>query len=98
MAENSISALKDFLEIVGISEEPFGVYYTAQEPKDGFTPKSRSLPTLEEEKGDKINWGLVFEGFSCVMGCSGGHVKRVPALILAEKISVVLVEPFIWVF
>jgi uncharacterized protein (DUF169 family) len=68
MAENSTSALKDFLEIVGISEEPFGVYYTDQEPKDGFTPKSRSLPTIEGEKGAKIDWGSVFEDFSCVLG------------------------------
>jgi|WetSurMetagenome_2_1015567.scaffolds.fasta_scaffold02011_4 uncharacterized protein (DUF169 family) len=68
MVENSISELKAFLEILGIAEEPFGVFYTDQEPKDGFTPKSRSLPTLEEEKGDKIDWGLVFEGFSCVIG------------------------------
>jgi len=85
MAENSINELKAFLEILGISEEPFGVFYTDQEPKDGFTPKSRSLPTLEEEKGDKIDWGLVFEGFSCVIGLLWRARKKGTSAYFSKK-------------
>jgi len=60
--------MKKFLEVLGLREEPLGMYYTNQEPEEGFYPKPRKLPTAEEEKEGKIDWGSVFEKFSCVIG------------------------------
>jgi len=57
-----------FFKALGISEEPFGVYYTDQEPQNGLTPKPRFLPTSDEEREGKINWKAMFEDFSCVLG------------------------------
>ncbi|MFH0813355.1 MAG: DUF169 domain-containing protein [Pseudomonadota bacterium] len=68
MVESNNEELKNFLEILGLREEPLGVYYTDQEPKEGFFPKPRKLPTAEEEREGSIDWGSVFENFSCVLG------------------------------
>ena len=68
MDENSASAMKALLEILGISEEPLGMYYTTKKPEEGLSPKPRDLSPLEAGDKGKIDWGLMFEGFSCVLG------------------------------
>jgi uncharacterized protein (DUF169 family) len=45
-----------------------GMYYTDRQPSEGFSPKTRKLPTAEEEAQGKIDWGSVFKNFSCVVG------------------------------
>lgn len=60
--------LKDFLDILGLDEEPFGMFYTDEKPADGFTPEATDLPTVEKEKNNQVNWQEVFGKFSCVMG------------------------------
>ena len=68
VAVNNQRELDGFLEILGLTEEPIGVYYTDQQPKEGVCPKQRKLPTAEEEAKGRIDWGGVFENFSCVFG------------------------------
>jgi uncharacterized protein (DUF169 family) len=60
--------MHDFFERLGLSEEPFGVFYSDQAPEKGFSPKAGNLPTSEMEARGEVNWGAVFENFSCVMG------------------------------
>ena len=62
------SAVPDFLTILGIMEEPMGMFFTDIKPEAGFSPKPMELPTREKEKKNEINWQEVFGQFSCVIG------------------------------
>jgi uncharacterized protein (DUF169 family) len=60
--------MKRFLDRLGLTEEPMGVYYTDQQPDSGFSPKPGNLPNSVMEAKGEVNWGEVFGNFSCVMG------------------------------
>lgn len=62
------SDVKDFLEALGLDEEPMGMHYTDVAPKEGITPKSELLPTIEMEARGEVDWGALFGNFSCVVG------------------------------
>jgi uncharacterized protein (DUF169 family) len=57
-----------FLEVLGLDEAPLGMHYTAVEPREGFTPQSAILPTVEMEARGEVDWGATFENFACVVG------------------------------
>ena len=61
-----------FLEVLGLDEDPMGIFYTDEKPAEGFSPKSIELPTREKEMKNEIDWQKVFSQFSCVMG----HIWR----------------------
>ncbi len=68
MDEKIKEGMKEFFEILGLKEEPLGMFYSQHEPKEGFSPKPGNLPTHEMEARGEVNWGSLFETFSCVMG------------------------------
>ena len=68
MDKKITEGMKDFFERLGLPEEPFGMFYTDQEPVKGYSPKPGLLPTSEMEKRGEINWGSIWGDFSCVMG------------------------------
>lgn len=68
MDEKFKEEMKGFFEILGLTEEPMGMFYNQQEPAGGFSPKPGVLPTSEMEVKGEVNWGALFEDFSCVMG------------------------------
>jgi uncharacterized protein (DUF169 family) len=72
MMTQIIKALPQFLETLGLDEEPMGIFYTDEEPAEGFSPKPNELPTRAKEMKNEINWQEVFSQFSCVMG----HIWR----------------------
>ena len=72
MIEQTIKALPKFLEVLGLGEEPMGIFYTDEKPAQGFSPKPLELPTREKEIKNEIDWQKVFSQFSCVMG----HIWR----------------------
>jgi uncharacterized protein (DUF169 family) len=72
MITQIMKALPQFLETLGLDEEPMGVFYTDEKPAEGFSPKTIDLPTREKEMKNEINWQQVFSQFSCVMG----HIWR----------------------
>jgi len=72
MNENTIKNLTALLSAIGLNEEPMGIFYTDEKPKEGFTPKTCDLPTREKEMKNEIDWQKVFGQFSCVMG----HIWR----------------------
>jgi len=72
MITQIMKTLPQFLETLGLDEEPMGVFYTDEKPADGFSPKTIDLPTREKEMKNEINWQEVFSQFSCVMG----HIWR----------------------
>ena len=56
------------VEILGLKEEPFGVYYTETRPEEGFSPKPLDIPNREKEAAGEIDWQTIFGNFSCVIG------------------------------
>ena len=78
--------LPKFLTVLGLDEEPMGIFYTNEKPVEGFSPKPNDLPTREAEVKNEIDWQKVFGEFSCVMG----HIwrarkKRSAAYFSAEQ-------------
>ncbi len=62
------AAVPDFLNILGINEEPMGMFFTDTKPGNGYSPKPSELPTKEKEEKNQVNWQDVFGQFSCVIG------------------------------
>ena len=59
---------KKLLDHLGLSEEPFGVYYDDTKPEKAFGPKPGVPISRELEDQGKLNMQEVFKSFSCVMG------------------------------
>ena len=59
---------KIFLDHLGLSEEPFGVYYDNTKPEGAFGPKPGPPISREMEEQGKLDMQEVFKSFSCVMG------------------------------
>ncbi len=57
-----------FLEILGLTEEPLGMFYTPVEPAEGFSPQSALLPNVDLEARGEVDWGATFANFACVVG------------------------------
>lgn len=57
-----------FLEILGLREEPLGMFYSTREPAEGFSPQQAVLPTAEMEARGEIDWEATWSNFSCVIG------------------------------
>lgn len=71
--ENTIlSNLPEFLDILGLEEEPMGMFFSDLKPETGYSPKEIDLPTREKEKENAIDWQSVFSSFSCAIG----HIWR----------------------
>lgn len=69
MTEQSIlQDTKKILEYVGLSEEPFGVYYDNTLPEKKYGPKPGVPISRKLEAEGKVNMEAVFKTFSCVMG------------------------------
>ncbi|NOX32364.1 MAG: DUF169 domain-containing protein [Deltaproteobacteria bacterium] len=62
------SAVPGFLDILGIAEEPMGMFYTDKRPDKGYCPEPADLPTREKEEKNEIDWPGIFGQFSCVIG------------------------------
>ena len=57
-----------FLEVLGDIEEPMGMFYTDEEPKDAVAPKRGILPSVEQEAKNQVDFNAVWKDFSCVIG------------------------------
>ena len=57
-----------FLEILGLREEPLGMFYTPLEPTQGFSPQSAVLPNVDMEARGEVDWEATFSNFACVIG------------------------------
>jgi hypothetical protein len=67
MHDNTMKKLPEFLTVLGLDEEPMGIFYTDEKPVEGFSPKPNDLPTREKEMENEIDWQKVFGQFSCVV-------------------------------
>jgi uncharacterized protein (DUF169 family) len=60
--------VRGLLETLGLDEEPLGLFYTDQQPEQGFAPRAGHLPDAEAEARGAVDWGALFADFSCVLG------------------------------
>jgi hypothetical protein len=61
-------ALTQFLEVLGHSEEPFGMFYTDTEPEHGFVPEEGVQVSYDKEQRGEVDFPALWKDFSCVMG------------------------------
>jgi len=86
MNQEIAKSLPQFLEVLGLDEEPMGIFYTDEKPADGFSPKPTDLPTREKEIKNEIDWQAVFAQFSCVIGnIWRARKKKTAAYFSAEQ-------------
>jgi uncharacterized protein (DUF169 family) len=57
-----------FFDALGASEEPFGMFYSDSEPQAGVTCKPGTLPSIEQEARNEVDFRSLFKDFSCVLG------------------------------
>ena len=81
-----LKSLPDFLAVLGLDEEPMGLFYTDKKPADGFAPKPIDLPTREKEIKNEIDWQKVFGQFSCVMGHIWRARKKKATAVFSEDL------------
>lgn len=61
-------SLTGLLEALGLTEEPFGMFYTDAEPEEGFVPKEGQPVSFEKEQRGEIDMPALWSNWSCVMG------------------------------
>ena len=64
--------LPEFLDTLGLDEEPMGIHYVETPPPDCLSPAAMDPPDAEKERAGQVDWGAVWGGFSCAIG----HVWR----------------------
>jgi len=57
-----------FMDALGLSDEPMGVYYSDTEPENCLSPHSQEPVSRERELAGEVDWGSVQEHFDCVLG------------------------------
>ena len=72
MIQSSDQRLTGLLDVLGLDEEPMGMFYTDQQPEEGLSPKPGLLPSAEEEARGEADFEALFGSFSCVIG----HIWR----------------------
>jgi hypothetical protein len=60
--------LSAFLEALGYSGRPYGMFYTDTEPSGGFVPKQGPAFSREMEQRGEVDFSSLFQNWSCVMG------------------------------
>lgn len=58
----------EFVEVLGLTEEPMGMLYTNERPAEGISPKPGKLPTVEDEAAHQVDWASINANWTCVIG------------------------------
>ncbi len=90
MNQEVVKTIPKFLDVLGLDEEPMGIFFTDEKPVDGFSPKPMELPTREKEMKNEVDWQGVFTQFSCAMGSIWrARKKKTAAYFSAEQFGCV---------
>ena len=82
----SATPLAGLLDALGLTEEPYGLFYSDVAPTGGFSPDPGPALSLELERRGQVDWGAVWGHFSCVMGKLWlARKKRAAAWFDAER-------------
>ncbi len=63
-----LKKMPNFLDVLGLDDEPMGILFSDKEPEEGFSPSKNDLPTREREMKNEIDWQGIFDGFTCATG------------------------------
>ena len=66
--QDDLPEIKAFCDILGLREEPLGLYYTPVAPREAISPQAAVLPSAEQERAGELDWEASFANFSCVIG------------------------------
>jgi len=77
--------LAEFLSALGLDEEPMGVIWTDEEPKDCVSPKAQKPISREAEEKGYIDWQSVMENYACVLGIIWRARKKNTAACFDEE-------------
>ena len=61
-------AITGLMDALGLDEEPMAMFFSDTEPAEGFSPKPQSLPTVDDEAQNRVDWQEINKNFSCVVG------------------------------
>lgn len=85
MDQALLEKLPEFLETLGLNEEPVGIHFTDKLPEKALLPALMPLPTTEKERANAINWPEIFGQFSCSIGqIRRARIKKRPAVFDAD--------------
>jgi len=66
---NPMTALtRDLMHVIGLDQEPFGIYYSDTKPENAYGPKEGVPISRELEATHCIDWAAVGKNFSCFIG------------------------------
>jgi len=60
--------MKGFFDVLGLGEEPLGMYYSDARPAGAITPAAAILPSREDEAENRVDWAALHVNWSCVIG------------------------------
>ncbi len=60
--------INEFLDVLGLDEEPLGMLYTDERPENSICPKKGRLPTIQDEAAQRVPWQEINANWSCVIG------------------------------
>jgi uncharacterized protein (DUF169 family) len=66
--QDHLAEIQAFCDNLGLTEEPLGMFYSPNEPGEGFSPQEAVLPTAEMEIRGEIDWEATWSSFSCIVG------------------------------
>ena len=53
MTTIGVTKVREFVEALGLTEEPMGMLYTNEQPAEGVSPKPGTLPAVEDEAAQR---------------------------------------------
>jgi len=72
--------LGGLMEVLGLDEEPMGMFYTDKDPGEAFSPRPQQLPSIEIEKKERLTGRLSSAISPASSGISGVPGERRPWL------------------
>ena len=68
MKANDMTKVRELVDALGLTEEPLGMLYTNEQPTEGVSPKPGTLPTVEDEAAQQVDWASSNANWTCVIG------------------------------
>ena len=85
MKKSDMPKVREFIDALGLTEEPMCMFYTNEEPVDGISPKPGALPTVEDEAAQRVDWSAINANWMCVIGAIWRARKKKAAAVFDRE-------------
>jgi uncharacterized protein (DUF169 family) len=85
MKKSDMPKVREFIDALGLTEEPMCMFYTNEEPVDGISPKPGALPTVEDEAAQRVDWSAINTNWMCVIGAIWRARKKKAAAVFDRE-------------